>query len=547
MRMPSKMLSSLAACLALSACGEPDQAAQEPGRSLRQIDRSRLAPPRGVLLIVIDTLRSDHLGIYNPDHPFSPALDAFAHDAIVFDAMYASSSWTRSSIASIFSSRYPTEINIVDKNDALADEVLTVAEVFSANGWQTQGVNTNANSGPAWNMGQGFDDYGPPHRVKWAKGLGRRKYSAERVTAEILDWLEHRESDKPVFLYALYVDPHEPYFTYPELMDRPEPPGRFDGSKKGQLQRLDQLSEGERTRDDEARIKYQYESEVRNTDRWIGRLLEGLKARKLYDDWVIAVTADHGEELWNRGERNHGTSLFDEMVRVPLIIRFPSSWSLPPRRVASPAGHVDIAPTLLAAAGIDVPDEFVGIDLWDDAEDYLLPIPERVVYSEMDRHGRNFDMVSDGNAKLWRNRVFENDGHLHRHYFTEPDDNLAWLSYIHFGDYRHGDAIKAANPGFFSAYELPEDGALPAGVELAIPDRDPEDWGPRLQFFDLQRDAREKHNTYDEANELQQRMYRQLREIAAGTLARQGTRYTIIDSQLDQETLKELRGLGYIQ
>lgn len=526
----------------VSGCGESG-----PDKNPAQINRAMLEPARGVLLIVIDTLRADYLGLYNKDHPFSPALDEFAAESVVFDAMYASAPWTRSSIASIFTSRYPTEINVQGKRDALDDKFLTVAEVFHEHGFETYGINTNDNVNNFWGFDQGFDFYGMPELPGWETPEKGPNFPAELVTGVALNRLHNRESDRPLFLYTLYLDPHDPYFSYPELMGgRTEPEGRFDGASREDLRELDKLPAKKRTREDEARILYQYESEVRYTDLWLGRLFEGLKELGLYDEYLIVVTSDHGEELWDHGRRDHGTSLYDEMVRVPLIIRFPGKWRIPPKRVSAPVGHVDIAPTLLAAAGIDVPAEFVGVDLWDDAEDYYMPDPDQLAYTEMQRRGLYLEAVSNGQYKLIRDRAMDLPT-TDRSHVIRSEDTLWNLSRRYFGNFNHIQRIVDANPVLSEQGVSYRDIELEVGNELNIPDRREGDWEIQDQFYDLTLDPKERNNLFSVGDDPQPFLMNSLLTLNREIRERQQTGRWVEDSDVDEETLKGLRGLGYVQ
>ena len=191
----NRLLKLLIVPTLVGGCGDSGREA-----TLEQIDRESLDPAQGILLIVIDTLRADHLGIYNPDKPFSPALDAFAGEGVVFDAMYAASPWTRSSIASIFTSRYPMELNVQTKKDVLVDSVLTLAEVFSENEYQTHGINTNANAGALFGFDQGFDHYDEPETGDQAQADSDVLYPARQVTESVLQFLNHRETNRPLFM-----------------------------------------------------------------------------------------------------------------------------------------------------------------------------------------------------------------------------------------------------------------------------------------------------------------------------------------------------------
>jgi phage tail protein X len=538
----NRIIVLLCACLLLTACTETSEES-----SLQQIDRAALEPPLGVLLIVIDTLRADHLGIYDPDRPYSPALDAFAREAVVFDAAYAASPWTRSSIASIFTGRHPTEIDVQTKKDLLVGEVLTLAEVFRENGFDTHGINTNGNVNAIYGFDQGFDFYGPPPGSNPEPVDGEVLFPASEVTSALLERLGVQSADTPLFAYALYIDPHDPYYAYPELMSRPEPAGQYDGAVWSELRALDALAASERTELDEDRIRYLYESEVRYTDLWLGKLFEGLKELGLYDRYVIAVTSDHGEELWDHGQRPHGTSLYEELVRVPLIIRFPPSWGVQASRVATPVGHVDIAPTLVAAAGITVPGDFAGLDLWDEAEGYYQPLEGRLAYTEMLRRGLDLEAVSTGTEKLIHDRDPDETKLRNRRHLVAGNDTLRSISFRYFGDRDHMDEIIAVNPGLAGQGVRPMELELPVGQELAIPDPAPEHQQEPWHYFDLVTDPGERQDLFDSSSARQQDLVGQFEVMSAGIERRRQVGGTIEDAELDEETLKQLQGLGYIQ
>lgn len=330
-------------------------------------------------------------------------------------------------------------------------------------------------------------------------------------------------------------------------MDRPEPDGRFDGSVWDDLRALDQLDEQSRTAKDEARIRYQYESDVRYSDLWLGRLFEGLKQLDLYDRYVIAVTSDHGEELWDHGQRPHGTSLHDELVRVPLIIRFPSSWGVRPRRVNIPAGHVDIAPTLLAAAGIGIPDEFVGMDLWDEAEGYYQPLEDTLAYSEMLRRGLDMEAVSNGAEKLIHDRAGTELRQRGRRHVVSEEDTIRSISRRYFRDQEHMDEIMAANPVLSEQVVRPVRLDLPVGEEIVIPDLEMNELSAPYKFYDLVNDPGEQQDRYDPNSASQRRLVRKLQVMSSEIMRRRQPGRIIEKDELDDETLRQLQGLGYIQ
>jgi len=367
------VLSAMALVLCVGAsCGAAvltSRRAAEPVAS-RLREASRPTAPN-IILVIIDTLRADALGSYGAAATASPALDAFAREAVRFENTYAQSSWTRPSIATILTSLYPSEHGAIHKMDALPDGVTTLAEALRANSYWTAGFVSNINVAPVFNFQQGFDEYTylAPDFYFWAtdsttqlaiyKGLrlARERFLRDRiyvynyyqdakvVTEAVAQWVEHNPPT-PFFLFIHFMDPHDPYFEHPyngrgvARVSNPDPPA----SRRDELHAL-------------------YAGDVAYLDQHLGGLFSRLKSAGLYDNTIIAVTADHGEEFQEHGGWWHGTTLYQEVVHVPLIVK---------REHEERAGQVesrvartlDIAPTLMAAAGLKSPREFAGRDLF---------------------------------------------------------------------------------------------------------------------------------------------------------------------------------------
>lgn len=360
-------------------------------------------PPRGIVLIVIDTLRADHLGAYGSSRGLTPELDALAERSWVFENAIATSSWTRSSVASILTGCYPTSIDVLGREDAIADEVQTLAELLGAAGYRSWGITTNGNAGERHGFQQGFDEFLVPEpRVSYPDDFPM--IPAEAVTELALEKLAARDPDAPFFLFLHYTDPHDPYLPHPELIEGPEPPGRFDGSRRD-LKELDRLPSDQRTEDDMARIRHLYAGEVRYCDLWLGRLFDGIEELGLDDGLLTIVTADHGEGLWDHGRRDHGRDLYQETVRVPLIVHLPGKSSASAGRVEETVSLADIVPTVLASCGVASGAGVQGRDLYP-----LLEARDRgpafaSVYSEMTVNNVDAHAVWMGPFKAIRDRT----------------------------------------------------------------------------------------------------------------------------------------------
>ncbi|MCB9897000.1 MAG: sulfatase-like hydrolase/transferase [Planctomycetes bacterium] len=533
---PTRVLGLVAVCLATSACAPSD-----PGTSASRSAAVAPGSPRGVLLVVIDTLRADHVGACGSTLGLTPRLDALAAEGLVFTHTVASSSWTRPSVASILTGQYPTTLGVLGKQDVLAEHVTTLPERLGAAGYTSLAVSTNGNAGKAFGFGQGFDTF------EWR--LPKRGYPdgflvtpAEEVTREGLALVDGLGPDERFFLFLHYIDPHDPYLPHPRLMRTPEPPGRFDGSR-AELSALDRLGPA-RTPDDEARVEWLYSGEVRYCDEQLGVLFDGMRARGLLDDMLVVVTADHGEGLYDHGFRGHGTDLYEEQVRVPLVLRAPRAAAPAPARLPVPVGHVDIAPTILAACGLPLPGSCQGRDLLGALRSGTLGATG-VTYSEMDFTGIDLEAVSDGRSKLIRDRSYDGEKAQPFEHVVRPGESLAKLSRSLYGLLNHVAEIRALNPesvprGFAS------DAELVPGVTLHMPARRLPDDGALEEFFRLDEDPGEHDDrALREAASLGPIRARMADFASRNAAARAGGEQVDLDT-LDPETIEELRALGYV-
>ncbi|GEM_PF-352929 len=318
--------------------------------------------PERVLLIVVDTLRSDHLGAYGYARDTSPHLDALAQEAVLFEQTYSTSSWTLPSVASIMTSVPPHQHGAEDAETRLPSALPTLAEAFSAQGFPATAFVTHLYVGSRFGLDKGFDsfhEFGLDERFE--EGLQPR---ADAVNAEVMPWLT-AQGDTPWFLYLHYFDPHWDY-------DAPEPWGSrytdpgYTGSANGTLAFLGQYVPHDQrmSEADRQHLLDLYDGEIAFTDHHLGALVAHLKAEDLWDDTLVVVTADHGEEFQEHGSVHHIRTLYEEVVRVPLLVKpaggRPALW---PARVSTPVSTMDVAPTLLSMAGLQAPDTFRGASL----------------------------------------------------------------------------------------------------------------------------------------------------------------------------------------
>ncbi len=538
--MPARLPHARCICFLLTwltACGPAGErakpAADEP-----------LPPVRGALLIVVDTLRADHVGVYGSGRDLTPHMDALAADALVFRNGIAASSWTRPSIASMFTGQYPTSIAVLDKTDALDDELETVAETLTAAGVVSLGISTNGNSGKKFNFHQGFARF--EHRLPRQPGYaaGHPMVPAEEVTRTALELIDGvGQGAAPFFLFAHYTDPHAPYIAHPGLLSEPEPPGRFNGSRI-QLDQLDALDAHQRTAEDVDRIRHLYAGEVKYCDVWLGELFGGLESRGLLDDMLVVLTSDHGEGLWDHGARAHGRDLYEEMIQVPLIVRFPRASGIAPATIEAFAHHIDIAPTILGTFGVPLPSDYQGRDLGLAAQRGELDRERGFAYSEMNSGGIDLESASNGRLKLIRDRAYDHSKAGPFEYTLQEGDTLEKVSRRAYGAHSHVPEIRALNPHLPPG--VPIDAALEPGMRLSMPARRRPPDDQLFELFELADDPREQCRLPLVSGDDGERLGDILRHFAAENLARsiQGQRISL--ESLDEETLAELRGLGYL-
>jgi arylsulfatase A-like enzyme len=353
-----------------------------------------------VVLIVVDTLRAAELGVYGHSAPTSPRIDALARKAMVFEKAFSTAPWTTPSVASMLTGLYPRELGIEQRPVILSGDFRTLAETFRDAGYVTHGVISHMWIGSQFGFDQGFDRYDETHLAR-----DRNYVSSPGVTEKAVTFLRERGSE-PFFLFVHYFDPHYNYLMHPILNRYAAYSGQLLGRgrtppDKDFILRLRQLSyQGKLSREDRRYLRALYESEVRFSDHHIGILLDTLAEEGAFDESLIVITGDHGEELADRrdGWIGHTVRLTNEIVHVPLIIKRPGQ--LEERRVAQPVSLVDLMPTLLEMAGLSSPEGISGraLDIAGTAGG------SRDVYAETKRQGQS-EMIVSGRWKLVYHRL----------------------------------------------------------------------------------------------------------------------------------------------
>ena len=381
----------------------------EVGQGVAASDAESRRP--NILLYVMDTLRADHLGVYGYSRPVSPQIDAFATEATVFDDAVAQSSWTRASMASIFTSLWPLQHATNRRADVLAPEALTLAELLSAAGYQTVAFAKNQNIFPTFGFSQGFEDF----NAMWTKG------KSQKINAKVGKWLKTYDGDRPFFLYLHAVDPHVPYgppegFKYQFAkksnddltLKRPPGPKIWKDLETDQQDRI------------LGHLLDLYDGEIAYNDSTFGQLLDLLREASVYEETLIILLSDHGEEFQDHGNWQHGRNLFVENLHVPLLMRFPDRGH--GVRVEQRVQHIDLLPTLLDYLGLGVPEFLEGSSFLSWVTDAETPVnePPRPIYSFLHLDGLPNVSVIEGDWKLVQNL---NKGEIAwTHLFNLADD-----------------------------------------------------------------------------------------------------------------------------
>ena len=317
-----------------------------------------------LVLVTIDTLRSDHVGAYGYARPTTPRIDALAASGVRFDRAYAQAPWTLPSMASLHTSLPPLRHGAVGNNSVLAGDVVTLAEVLRDSGYRTLGVVSHQFLGTKHGLSQGFEVFDESQIVDVDD------YSAEGVTRAALAHLAEPDTPElePFFLWVHYFDPHYTYVRHPEFAFTDEYWGIF-GHNAPMVSYLDLV----RVSNDEAMmarlteadlefIRAAYDEEIAHTDKWIGALVDGLEERFSSQPRVMVVTADHGEFFMERGRFGHGYDVYDLLVRVPLFISGSIPFELRGRVEHRAVELASLAHTLARLAGVGNP-PFAGHDL----------------------------------------------------------------------------------------------------------------------------------------------------------------------------------------
>jgi arylsulfatase A-like enzyme len=348
------------------------ETAQLDWRELR-IDGSRRPPAAwqpardryNVLLFLMDSLRADHTSPYGADPGDTPRLAGLAAEGVTFENARSSSSWTRPSVATLLTSVQPDTHGVLAFEDGLADSLPVLPEILQHSGYRTLAVVNNAMIDRRFGFARGFDRMAQLYRRRSPEARiarGDPEALAELVwSGQIEPWLRAGPHE-PFFVYLHEDDPHSPY-------EPPEPYASlhdfgYDGDVSSNIRGLAALRRDPDSVDprDVRQLRSLYRGEIAFMDRYLGWLLDRLESLDLARSTLVIVASDHGEEFWEHRSVGHGHSVYEELLRVPLVMRL--AGVLPAgRRVQTDVGLIDLAPTLLDLLGIAIPPDMRGESL----------------------------------------------------------------------------------------------------------------------------------------------------------------------------------------
>jgi len=375
------------------------------------------APRPNFVLIVIDTLRADHLSFAGDRKNVLPAFGRLWSESIYFPNARSTSSWTLPATASLFVSQVPSQHGATAWASPLGKEHTTVVETLREAGYRTGGWSANHLIREERGFSRGFDSFELVTHPQWKFGTPPQSpYAfalAQDLTAKALAWLEETAAasgDDPFFIYLHFMEPHTPYLC---------PPGAGDACRSAAMDLNRHLASTFWNFDSEqaSLINKFYDGDIRRMDSGLDHFYTAFEEVGFLENTWLIVTADHGEMLGEHDLYIHGNALYEETLRIPLFIRPPN-----PRKTSSttPVSLIDIAPTILDVAGIEPPAAFEGRSLRPALEGRRLdprPIVAELLplRGKAGKHYRHILSVTSGSTKL----VLGIDGTLERFDLSE--------------------------------------------------------------------------------------------------------------------------------
>ncbi len=438
-----------------------------------------------VLLISVDTLRADHLGCYGYARQTSPNIDSLAENSVMFSNVYASSPWTLPSHVSMLTSLHCVHHQVYQDNEKMDPTILTLADLLRQNHFFCTAFTGGGFVSSVYGFSKGFDMY------QEGGGGVYRQDAAEYLNGLVAEWLDTHSKNKNFFLFAHTYQLHDPYACpepYKDMFLSENAQWRhvnLMGYLGGRANLFKPLSEDERRN-----VVDLYDGEVRYTDETlVGPLITKLKQLDLYDSTLIIFTSDHGEEFYDHRSWEHGHQLYDESLKVPLLIKFPGS-RFRGKQISTIVSLVDVMPTILEELQIET--------------------------SELSLDGKSLIPVVEGKEDA------------NRSFLADIGDNVL---------NSHVPQKIATNNGtekFILNKKFTED-------DLSFFQYPPPMTGP-VELYELTSDPEEKLNVADEKAALVNRLIRTIDNLYSQAKKRRS-----LKPEIDDDLKEQLRALGYIK
>jgi arylsulfatase A-like enzyme len=399
---------------------------------------SKARPGVSVLFVVIDALRADHLSAYGYGRETSPSIDRWAREGVLFETARAQAPWTKPSTATMLTGYYPSVLGVNELASGIPESIHPLPEIMKENGYRTGIFTADAFVSPLFGFQRGVDRFYVRMRPRFAQlmlghiyffmrrqndvflflvrrmkaveralvgggGDSSESFSAEGLSQAFMDWLDE-DPEKPFFAYVHYMEAHAPYAPPPPYDKTFMPPPLAGMARVSQYPRYTGFLPFDKgpaiSADSLSNMIALYDGGIRFADLWVGRVIEDLKQRGVFDNTLILLTADHGEEFNEHGGWGHGHSLYDELLHVPLVLSCPKAGVTGGRRIPHVVRHIDLVPTILDICGIAPPEGLDGTS--------MIPIileeepvdPPRMVMSEVYYGGHFARSLIDGNEKV---------------------------------------------------------------------------------------------------------------------------------------------------
>lgn len=300
---------------------------------------------QNVLLVVLDATGAKHLKHEGAPRSYTPTIDGLAKLGTKFTHSVAVAPWTKPSVASILTGLMPSLHGVTTTGSKLSSGQITVAEILKEHGFATLGVTSHTFLSERAGYSQGFDEF---YQVN-DQGNTHSAITSQLVSEKVISWIKSKADKKRFFIMAHFFDPHFSFRHHPEFDLTSQLPNaniiRTKQSPNATYRRKNVKSQADLTL-----LRLLQAEEISYSDHHIGKIVAELKAHKLLDKTLVIVTADHGEEFWEHGALGHTSTLYDELLRIPLVVYSPLGKMN--NLIETPVSQLDLLPTILDCLGI---------------------------------------------------------------------------------------------------------------------------------------------------------------------------------------------------